>query len=177
MDSRWSHLSPERVQWALSQVAMAAPISSGLSSGTKWAPDGHLGLVRPGPAELALRADQDRAGVGVDEELGDVARAQAVGVGRHDLDDVGRRPSPGCMRVCSASEYLLGAVDVCFLCAAAAPASVRARGVVTARGVGDAKCSPQLRKTELGRKDTSYSFNLRAFTSCKFNGCVQQISR
>src|SRR5258708_13725114 len=31
--------------------------------------DGHLPLIRPRSAELALRADQNSAGVGVDEQL------------------------------------------------------------------------------------------------------------
>src|SRR5262249_5471336 len=48
-----------------------------------------LGLVRPAPAELALRSDQDGAGLRVDEELGDIGGPrEPVGVALHDLDDV-----------------------------------------------------------------------------------------
>ena len=94
-----------------SQSAIASPISSGLSSWTKWMPTTrHLGLVRPASAELALLPDEDRAGVGVDEQLRDLVGGQPVGVGLDDLDtsrpvspsigisrgqvSVGRRPSP-----------------------------------------------------------------------------------
>jgi hypothetical protein len=41
-------------------------------------------------AELALRADQDRAGLRVDEELRHVAPREPVGVGLHDRDHVRR---------------------------------------------------------------------------------------
>src|SRR5918999_681666 len=53
---------------------------------------GHLGLVGPGSAELALRADEDRPGLDVEEQLRDARRRrQPLGVVVADLDDVGRR--------------------------------------------------------------------------------------
>jgi hypothetical protein len=68
--------------------------------------DRDLGLVPPGTAELALRADQDRAGLGVDERP--TAPGQPAGIGLNDRDHVrglaaereiwrgqGRRASPG----------------------------------------------------------------------------------
>ena len=52
--------------------------------------DGDLGLVRPAAADLALAPSEDRAGLGVDEELGHVARGEPLGVGLDGAHDVGR---------------------------------------------------------------------------------------
>ena len=61
--------------------AIAAPISSGLSSCRKCRPlHRHLRLVRPAAAKLALAADEDRAGIGVDEQLGHVACGKPGGI-------------------------------------------------------------------------------------------------
>src|SRR4051794_34709571 len=52
--------------------------------------DGHLGLIGPRATELALRANEDGAGVGVDEELRDTSgRGEVVRVFADDLDDLG----------------------------------------------------------------------------------------
>ena len=51
--------------------------------------DGDLGLVGPGAAEFELRAVEDRAGLGLDQQFGDVALAEEVGVGLDDFDDIG----------------------------------------------------------------------------------------
>ena len=51
---------------------------------------GHLGLVRPRAAELALRPDEDRAGVRVHEQLRNIGDREPVRVGLDDLGDVGR---------------------------------------------------------------------------------------
>src|SRR3546814_12323520 len=48
-----------------------------------------LGLVFPAPAEFALRADQDGAGIGVDEKFRDAGRVHPVGIGLCDLDHLG----------------------------------------------------------------------------------------
>src|SRR5690606_32193195 len=52
--------------------------------------DRHLVLVRPGAADLALAADQDRAGLGVDEQLRHRAGGEPRAVLRDDLDHVRR---------------------------------------------------------------------------------------
>ena len=51
---------------------------------------GDLALVREGAREFALRAGQDHAGLGVDEELGDRRAREELGVFVHDGVDVGR---------------------------------------------------------------------------------------
>src|SRR5262249_60319860 len=47
-----------------------------------------LGLVGPAPTELPLGTHEDRAGVGVDEELRDRALRQPLAVIPDDADDV-----------------------------------------------------------------------------------------
>src|SRR2546428_13188914 len=67
------------------------------------APDGDLLLVGPVAAELALSADEDGAGLRIDEELRHGAHAQPRRVARDDAGDVGGnapawglpRPRPG----------------------------------------------------------------------------------
>ena len=51
-------------------------------------PDGHLPLVRPGAAELAGTADEQRAGLGGDQQLGQRASSQPGPVTLHDLGDI-----------------------------------------------------------------------------------------
>jgi hypothetical protein len=51
--------------------------------------DGDLLLVRPGAAEFALSTDQEAAGLGVDEQLGDLAGGKEAGIVLNDGDDIG----------------------------------------------------------------------------------------
>ena len=60
--------------------------------------DGHLGLVWPGPTEVALRDRQYRARLRIDEKLGDRALRQPSAIVFDHGDDVGRLPSIGIWR-------------------------------------------------------------------------------
>src|SRR5260370_38091897 len=51
--------------------------------------DRDLALIRPFAAEVALTTGQDRARLGIDEELGHGASAEPLRVFAHDRNDVG----------------------------------------------------------------------------------------
>jgi len=95
---------------------------------------GHLDQVGPGPGDLALPADQDRAGVGVDERLGQSGMGrQPLGIGRHDGVDVGR----GALDWVSRGQVSVGRRD--------SPASVNRRRYTAISS------SPRSRSTLAGR--------------------------